>query len=471
MSHIRPSALRGAPRRLSTMASDEKKAPKEKKEKRDKKDKKDKKEKGSSGDGKAKRSPGKGSGGGGGTPIQPVGKAKRKANFVSWFSDALKNDEGGARSAFIKARDYVAVANVFRARARDPSVAGAHDEALKLLDSKGHFMHIVDQCASAHAEAAKSWEEVKRRQRAKFEKAGGADGIAEKKRAAREAKEQHKLMLAAREERESRAKALKTARKEYKAQMNVFRMRGSCLDWCNLGKCSFGSECQFKHDEEDKGSLVALAAKVKAANVGGRTGEKDERRATKIREAREAREAAGDAGDAGDVETGSRKKKTSSLLGDLSDDSDDDDDSDSDDEGAERKRAKKKVLSVLPGDDGDDSSDDEGVPRIVRARLAQRREDEREAKASRERRREEKARGEERARAKQTASGGNGRATAGGEKSRGGGGSARRFEKRRASFGDGEKKKKKPRHPDGRHALNAAATAAGKGRPRTKFDD
>ena len=453
------------------MASDEKKAPKEKKEKRDKKDKKDKKEKGSSGDGKAKRSPGKGSGGGGGTPIQPVGKAKRKANFVSWFSDALKNDEGGARSAFIKARDYVAVANVFRARARDPSVAGAHDEALKLLDSKGHFMHIVDQCASAHAEAAKSWEEVKRRQRAKFEKAGGADGIAEKKRAAREAKEQHKLMLAAREERESRAKALKTARKEYKAQMNVFRMRGSCLDWCNLGKCSFGSECQFKHDEEDKGSLVALAAKVKAANVGGRTGEKDERRATKIREAREAREAAGDAGDAGDVGTGSRKKKTSSLLGDLSDSDDDDDDSDSDDEGAERKRAKKKVLSVLPGDDGDDSSDDEGVPRIVRARLAQRREDEREAKASRERRREEKARGEERARAKQAASGGNGRATAGGEKSRGGGGSARRFEKRRASFGDGEKKKKKPRHPDGRHALNAAATAAGKGRPRTKFDD
>ena len=122
-----------------------------------------------------------------------------------------------------------------------------------------------------------------------------------KKRAAREAKEQHKLMLAAREERESRAKALKTARKEYKAQMNVFRMRGSCLDWCNLGKCSFGGECQFKHDEEDKGSLVALAAKVKAANVGGRTGEKDERRVTKIREAREAREAAGDAGDAGDI--------------------------------------------------------------------------------------------------------------------------------------------------------------------------
>jgi hypothetical protein len=391
---------------------------------------------------------------------------------VSWFSDALKNDEGGARSAFIKARDYVAVANVFRARARDPSVAGAHDEALKLLDSKGHFMHIVDQCASAHAEAAKSWEEVKRRQRAKFEKAGGADGIAEKKRAAREAKEQHKLMLAAREERESRAKALKTARKEYKAQMNVFRMRGSCLDWCNLGKCSFGSECQFKHDEEDKGSLVALAAKVKAANVGGRTGEKDERRVTKIREAREAREAAGDAGDAGDVGTGSRKKKTSSLLGDLSDSDDDDDDDDSDDEGAERKRAKKKVLSVLPGDDGDDSSDDEGVPRIVRARLAQRREDEREAKASRERRREEKARGEERARAKQAASGGNGRATAGGEKRQSrGGGSAGRFEKRRASFGDGEKKKKKPRHPDGRHALNAAATAAGKGRPRTKFDD
>ena len=69
----------------------------------------------------------------------PSAKPKRKANFVSWFSDALKSDEGGARAAFIKARDYVAVANVFRARARDPSVAGAHDEAVKLLDSKGHF--------------------------------------------------------------------------------------------------------------------------------------------------------------------------------------------------------------------------------------------------------------------------------------------------------------------------------------------
>ena len=125
---------------------------------------------------------------------------------------------------------------------------------------------------------------------------------------------------------------------------------------------------------------------------------------------------------------------------------------------------------MLPGDDGgDDSSDDEAVPKIVRVRLARRREDERDAKASRERRREEKAKamkaknGEERARTKQAPSGGYGRATnAGGEK--------RRFEKRPASFGDGGKKKKKPRHPDGRHALNAAATLAGKGRPRTKFD-
>ena len=220
-------------------------------------------------------------------------------------------------------------------------------------------------------------------------------------------------MLAARDERESRAKELKSARKEYKAQMNVFRMRGSCLDWCNLGKCSFGGECQFKHDEEDKGSLVALAAKIKAANVGGRTGEKDERRVTKIREAREARETAGDAGEAGDVGSGSRSAKKTSLLGALSDDSDSDSDSDSDaDADAKTKKSKKKVLSVLPGDDGgDDSSDDEAVPKIVRARLARRREDERDAKASRERRREEKAKamkaknGEERARTKQAPSG------------------------------------------------------------------
>ena len=147
-------------------------------------------------------------------------------------------------------------------------------------------MNIVDQCTSAHAEAAKAWEAIKRRQRAKFEKAGGADGIAEKKRAAREAKEQHKLMLAARDASRGEGGS-KTARKEYKAQMNVFRMRGSCLDWCNLGKCSFGASASSS-TTRDKGSLVALAAKIKATNVGGRTGEKDERRVTKIRRAREA---------------------------------------------------------------------------------------------------------------------------------------------------------------------------------------
>ena len=90
-------------------------APKEKK--RRERESREKKGKGSSGDGEGEEIPGKGSGGGGGASSQPVGKAKRKANFVSWFSDALKSDEGGARARFHRQRDYVAVANVFRARA------------------------------------------------------------------------------------------------------------------------------------------------------------------------------------------------------------------------------------------------------------------------------------------------------------------------------------------------------------------
>ena len=188
---------------------------------------------------------------------------------------------------------------------------------------------------------------------------------------------------------------------------------------------------------------------------------------TKIREAREARETAGDAGEAGDVGSGSRSAKKTSLLGALSDDSDSDSDSDADAD-AKPKKPKKKVLSVLPDDGGDDSSDDEAVPKIVRAwrggvKTSATRGFAR-AQAGGEGQGDEGQERGERARTKQAPLGRDGRAT-------NGGGEKRRFEKRPASFGDGGKKKKKPRHPDGRHALNAAATLAGKGnRERSSID-
>jgi hypothetical protein len=399
----------------------------------------------------------------------PISKARRKANFVSWFADCLKNDVAGARGQFLKARDYVAVANVIRARARDQSVAHAHAEALKLLDSKGHFMNIVDQVAASTEDTRKSWEETKSRSRLKFAKAGGADGIAEKKRQAREAKAEFKQMQVAREDREQRAKDLKTSRKEYKAVMNVLRMKGACLDWCNLGKCSFGTQCEFKHEETDKASLVELARSIKANGLGGRTGAKDAETVAKVLAKKEHKKqsAAGDDDEDGHVKFGTH------ALGALSDDSDSD-----------TKPAKKqKKLSVLPGED-DDDSDDEGVPRIVRERLKRRKEQERLVLDNRERRREEKTKDRERLK-KDGGSGGRSGGRGGGRGGRGGGGSGdggrggrggggggdRRFEKRpERSFDLRGPKTKKPRHADGRHSVNAAATAAGTGRPRTKFD-
>jgi len=80
----------------------------------------------------------------------------------------------------------------------------------------------------------------------KFEKAGGADAVAEKKRAAREAKEAHRLAQREREAREASLKALAADRKEYKRRKDECRLKGACLDWCNVGKCHFGSECRVR---------------------------------------------------------------------------------------------------------------------------------------------------------------------------------------------------------------------------------
>ena len=319
------------------------------------------------------------------------GKAKRKANLIEWFRRCLRDDTEGARAAFVKARDYVAVANVIRAHARKPSVAGAHDEAVKLLDNKGNFLHIVQTCVDGHPEATASWDKVVKHHRAKFEKAGGADAIAEKKRAAREAKEQYKLLQKERAEREAKLKELAKLRKEYRARMDECRLKGACLDWCNLGKCKFGEECQYKHQEELKGTLVELAAKIDADNVGGKRGAKLSEEAERRIERKAAKKAAAASkgNDARDEDDNSDSEDSFDRAGR----EDSDSDSDSDGGGgvggvSERKAAKRKVLSVLPGDDGSDSdSDDADVPRIVRLERARRKEEERAARAAKEKRR------------------------------------------------------------------------------------
>ena len=454
----------------------EKKAKKEKKDKKDKKDKKEAKSDAGKKDASKKTAA---------AAAQPMGKAAKKKALLDWFHGALKADTDGARADFLKARDYVAVANVIRKHARDPKLKGAHADAIKLLDNKGHFLNIVDVVVKdGAADASKHWDKVKAHHRAKFEKAGGKDGVAEKKRAAREAKEAFKVLQKERAEREAKQKELAADRKEYRQKMDEVRLKGACLDWCNLGKCKFGDECQFKHPDELKGTLVALADKIKAKDVGGKKGKEREeterrkkRKAAKKEKERDGEGGADGDGDSdGDTDDGgggvSESEDSFDRAGKAEDDYDSEDfDSDLDVDvdkstGAKTKRKKRKdkVLSVLPGDDGSDSDgDDEDLPRMVRLRKQKQREEAEWAKAERAAKKAKQAKILEKVKAARAAKGlemprrQGSRDRSGGR----GGGRGGRGEKR--SFdgqASGEKRKKKPRHADGRHAKHAAAYAA-----------
>ena len=276
----------------------------DKAEKKAKKEKKDKKDKKATTPDAGKKGASKKGGTAAAAAQQPSGKAAKKKALLDWFHGALKDDTDDARADFLKARDYTAVANVIRKHARAPKHAGAHADAIKLLDNKGHFLNIVDVVVKDGATDAQThWDKVKAHHRAKFEKAGGKDGVAEKKRAAREAKEAFKALQKERADREARLKELAADRKEYRRQMDEVRLKGTCLDWCNLGKCKFGEECQFKHPEELKGTLVSLAQKIKARDVGGKKGK--EREETDRRKKRKAAKKDKERGDDDDDSSGS----------------------------------------------------------------------------------------------------------------------------------------------------------------------
>ena len=472
------------------MGSSVKAEKKAKKEKKDKKDKKEAKSDAGKKDASKKTAA---------AAAQPMGKAAKKKALLDWFHGALKADTDGARADFLKARDYVAVANVIRKHARDPKLKGAHADAIKLLDNKGHFLNIVDVVVKdGAADASTHWDKVKAHHRAKFEKAGGKDGVAEKKRAAREAKEAFKVLQKERAEREAKQKELAADRKEYRQKMDEVRLKGACLDWCNLGKCKFGDECQFKHPDELKGTLVALANKIKAKDVGGKKGKEREeterrkkRKAAKKEKERDG-EGGGDTDSDSDTDDGgggvSESEDSFDRAGKAEDDYDSEDfDSDLDVDvdkstGAKTKRKKRKdkVLSVLPGDDGSDSDgDDEDLPRMVRLRKQKQREEAEWAKAERAAKKAKQAKILEKVKAARAAKGlempkrqgsrdrsggrGGGGRGGGGGGGRGGGRGGRGGRGEKRSFdgqASGEKRKKKPRHADGRHAKHAAAHAA-----------
>ena len=148
--------------------------------------------------------------------VQGVGKSKKLA-LINWWREQLASNDA-ARAAFVAARDYNAVANVIRAHAKKTGTSQA--DAVRLLDSRQHLLNVVDRAVMAAevseggqfappAEAATHWNKVKRLHRAKFEKLGGANGVADAKRAAAESKTKFKVMQLERKEREAAARVTK----------------------------------------------------------------------------------------------------------------------------------------------------------------------------------------------------------------------------------------------------------------------
>ena len=136
--------------------------------------------------------------------VAGVGKAKKNA-FVALLRRAVRAEDDFARALVESSRDYASWAKLARARGRREG--DAHADALRLLDSKGHLLNVLDRAcevedgddgAKDEVERARrvreAWTKTKATQRAKFEKSGGAEGVAEARLRKREAKERRKRM-------------------------------------------------------------------------------------------------------------------------------------------------------------------------------------------------------------------------------------------------------------------------------------
>jgi|TARA_B100001540_G_scaffold160184_1_gene141788 hypothetical protein len=204
--------------------------------------------------------------------VAGVGKARKNA-YIAFLRRAVDEDDAFADALATCSKDYQSWAKLMRARGRTDD---AHDDACRLLDSKGHLLNIIDRVCEDVAsgettresenarKVREAWRGTKKVQRAKFAQKGGAEGVAEARRREREAKERIKAARKERERRETRDKERKAARLEYATKVHEARSAGACLDWLNMGRCRFGEECQYEHDEMSKGILKDLAVRVGA---------------------------------------------------------------------------------------------------------------------------------------------------------------------------------------------------------------
>ena len=231
------------------------------------------------------------------------------------------------RRAFVNANEYNKIAQSVRVAFReeeeeeDDEEEEEKEKMLHFLDSKSHFLFVVDKVVGQKSEdddedvhvnltePLETWLRVKNYHRNKFKKLGenAAATIKEKQKAKREAKERVNKARMEKKEKETKEKERKERKRKYHVDLEYYRHKGTCLDWVNTGTCRFGSECTYAHEEEAKGKLIEAAREVEA-KTGRERGLRGEYADAKQK----------------------KRKREDVLLGDFDDFDDDDDDNDDD---------------------------------------------------------------------------------------------------------------------------------------------
>ena len=70
-----------------------------------------------------------------------MGKARKNA-YIAFLRRAVDEDDAFADALATCSKDYQSWAKLMRARGRTDD---AHDDACRLLDSKGHLLNIIDR--------------------------------------------------------------------------------------------------------------------------------------------------------------------------------------------------------------------------------------------------------------------------------------------------------------------------------------
>ena len=227
------------------------------------------------------------------------------------------------RRAFVNANEYNKIAQSVRVAFRedDDDEDEEKEKMLHFLDSKSHFLFVVDKVVGQKSEdddedvhvnltePLETWLRVKNYHRNKFKKLGenAAATIKEKQKAKREAKERVNKARMEKKEKETKEKERKERKRKYHVDLEYYRHKGTCLDWVNTGTCRFGSECTYAHEEEAKGKLIEAAREVEA-KTGRERGLRGEYADAKQK----------------------KRKREDVLLGDFDDFDDHDDDNDDD---------------------------------------------------------------------------------------------------------------------------------------------